>query len=78
MINPDLQDYPFVPDEARVIQLDYNWNLDEDGGDDVKSNVPSNDELFEEHYSQKHRPPETDVENLNDDEVISDVLLFTI
>ncbi|KAJ3127560.1 hypothetical protein HK100_009684 [Physocladia obscura] len=49
--DPDLQDYPFVPDEARVAELDYN-------GDEVKSNVPSDDELFKEYYSQTPTPSE--------------------
>ncbi|KAJ3008387.1 UNVERIFIED_CONTAM: hypothetical protein HDU68_003131, partial [Siphonaria sp. JEL0065] len=52
----DLEEYPFVPDEERVVELDCDWSLDEDSGDDVKSNVPSDDELFEEYYSQTPAP----------------------
>ncbi|KAJ3093244.1 hypothetical protein HK100_006738 [Physocladia obscura] len=71
---PDLNDYPFIPDQIRVIGLDCDWNLDKDSGNDVKSIEHSDDKLFEEYYSQTPAL-ETNTESEDEDEDIMDVVV---
>ncbi|KAJ3087386.1 hypothetical protein HK100_008378, partial [Physocladia obscura] len=69
--DPDLNDYPFVPDVLRIIELEYDWNLDKDSGDDTISIAPSDDKLYEEYYSQTPAP-ETNTESKDEDEDVMD------
>ncbi|KAJ3224308.1 hypothetical protein HDU78_011020, partial [Chytriomyces hyalinus] len=48
-------------------ELEFDWTLDEDSGDDIEMNDDSDQELFEEYYSQTPAP-ETHTESENDDE----------
>ncbi|KAJ3130698.1 hypothetical protein HK100_007687, partial [Physocladia obscura] len=54
--DPDMDDYPFVPAQSRVIELEFDWSLDEDSGDDAVLDDLSDDELYEEYYSQTPVP----------------------
>ncbi|KAJ3378292.1 hypothetical protein HDU80_002914, partial [Chytriomyces hyalinus] len=58
-----------------VVALRVDWTLDEDSGDDIEMNDDSDQELFEEYYSQTPAP-ETHTESENDDEMPQE-LAFT-